>query len=158
MNNSVIVSITPLPKITCHSCADTIARAVENRPQGGRSYYSVVLSVFSSTRIETHQWMQVQEYDQYSQSYADAKRLCVGMFDDHERYPYEKYLLEHYTQPAARALDFACGMGRMMNRMLKHFDHVDGVDLNARNHEYAFNTSRKTTGRVKDLIFSSHQA
>ena len=81
--------------------------------------------------------MQLREYNRYTRTYADAKQLCVGMFDRHEKYPYEKYLLERYDQRRDRALDFACGMGRMINRMLRCFDHVDGVDLNAANLDYA---------------------
>ena len=58
-------------------------------------------------------------------------QLCVGEFDAHESYPYEDYLLEEYSGPRGIALDFACGMGRMMSRFKPLFDVVDGVDLSA---------------------------
>jgi len=55
----------------------------------------------------------------------------VGGYDQHEAYPYEKFLLEHYDRPTEEdiALDFGCGPGRMIRRMSQHFHRVDGVDI-----------------------------
>ena len=80
--------------------------------------------------------MQKKEYSRYTKSFDDSKDLCVGNFDVHEAYPYEEYLLQHYKGKSGVALDFACGMGRMMKRMLNHFDVVDGVDINEKNINY----------------------
>lgn len=81
--------------------------------------------------------MQKRQYDSYTQSQNDIRNLCVGAFHAHERYPYEEYLLERYSGQYVYALDFGCGMGRMMKRMLRYFDSVDGVDLMQNNLDYA---------------------
>lgn len=81
--------------------------------------------------------MQKREYRRYTANLEDAKNLCVGMFAAHENYPYEQYLLQGYEGPRIQALDFGCGIGRMMNRMLKHFEFVDGIDLMQENLNFA---------------------
>jgi SAM-dependent methyltransferase len=81
--------------------------------------------------------MQVKQYRNHTRSYDDSKNLCVGNFQDHENYPYEEYLLKKYDGPKDIALDFGCGMGRMMNRMLNIFTRVDGADLMHENIDYA---------------------
>jgi hypothetical protein len=92
---------------------------------------------FPSIGIKRYQKMQQECYRGYTENFEDAKNLCVGAFDAHQKYPYEKYLLEHFDGKFGIALDFACGMGRMMERMLNHFEFVDGVDLSNKNLEYA---------------------
>jgi ubiquinone/menaquinone biosynthesis C-methylase UbiE len=81
--------------------------------------------------------MQKREYRRYTSNIEDAKNLCVGMFSAHEDYPYEDYLLRGYAGPYREALDFGCGIGRMMNRMLKHFESTDGIDLMQENLDFA---------------------
>jgi len=110
--------------------ADTLLRVEE---AVATAYYSA----FTRQGLMRYRRMQIRAYDGYTNSFEDAKRLCVGAFQEHERYPYEDYLMEHYKQPKDFALDFACGIGRMMSRMLRQFDYVAGVDLNARNLGYA---------------------
>lgn len=65
----------------------------------------------------------------------------VGQYDWHEEYPYETFLLYRngdvrkpifeYTKDKI-ALDFACGPGRMVKRMMKVFKKVDGCDISSR--------------------------
>jgi len=81
--------------------------------------------------------MQKEQYKKYTESFAKSAEICVGEFDAHEAYPYEEYLLEHYSGKRGIALDFACGMGRMMNRFMPLFGTVDGVDLSSENITYA---------------------
>lgn len=81
--------------------------------------------------------MQKKEYKWRTNNYEAAKNLCVGSFNDQESYPYDKYLLERYSSKTEYALDFGCGMGRMMNRMLNIFPYVDGADLMQENLNYA---------------------
>lgn len=66
-----------------------------------------------------------------------AKDLCVGSLADHESYPYERYLLEHYKGPRDLVFDFGCGVGRMIKRMLLEFRTVDGGELLRGNIKYA---------------------
>ena len=87
--------------------------------------------------VNRYNAMQIKSYQNYTKNYEDSKNLCVGHFEAHEKYPYEEYLLENYSGKKDTALDFACGMGRMMNRMLQYFQTVDGVDLSIENIEYA---------------------
>jgi ubiquinone/menaquinone biosynthesis C-methylase UbiE len=94
-------------------------------------------SFFPGTGLKSYQNMQKNIYNNYTSNYEDAKHLCVGQFDKHQSYPYEEYLLEHYNGNKGIALDFACGIGRMVERMLNHFEIVDGVDLNKNNIDFA---------------------
>lgn len=86
---------------------------------------------------ENYRDMQLNAYNSYSTDYDSCKKLCVGNWEAHERYPYDKYLLEKYKGKFGSALDFGCGMGRMIKRMLLHFDRVDGADLLDRNLKFA---------------------
>tara|TARA_B100000767_G_scaffold253159_1_gene257491 strand:- start:118 stop:954 length:837 start_codon:yes stop_codon:yes gene_type:complete len=97
----------------------------------------IVFKLFPVIGRRSYNAMQKQQYKKYTGSFNDSMQLCVGEFDAHESYPYEDYLLEEYSGPRGIALDFACGMGRMMSRFKPLFDVVDGVDLSAENIEYA---------------------
>lgn len=67
----------------------------------------------------------------------------VGNYGWHEKYPYEKYLLQNtdiltldnpeFVGVECRALDFGCGTGRMVKRMLNYVKYCDGCDVS----EYA---------------------
>lgn len=81
--------------------------------------------------------MQKENYKKFTENFLDTKNLCVGNFHAQESYPYKKYLLEHYKGNKSKALDFACGMGRMMLHMSNEFKVVDGVDLNQNNLSFA---------------------
>jgi SAM-dependent methyltransferase len=79
---------------------------------------------------------EVQKYSMMQKAYyasippidSSMKNSVVGCFDEHERYPYEDYLLDR--NPARNlALDFGCGPGRMILRMAPLFGRVDGVDI-----------------------------
>ena len=94
------------------------------------------VSLTSKTGVLKYSSMQKQQYKKHCRTYEDSKKFCVGAFDDHEVYPYEKYLLERFGNKTERALDFGCGMGRMMKRMLDKFKYVDGADLMQENLEY----------------------
>ena len=100
-------------------------------------FRSLWFSLYPDKGIKNYQKMQKRSYQSYTNDFEDSKNLCVGNFDIHESYPYEEYLLEKYRGNFGNALDFACGMGRMINRMSNHFKFVDGVDLNKNNLDYA---------------------
>lgn len=87
--------------------------------------------------ISKYSKMQIRQYKKYSKTYEDAKNLCVGAFKDHEAYPYEEYLLEKYAGETGHALDFGCGIGRMMKRMFDVFAYIDSADLIQENLDYA---------------------
>lgn len=62
----------------------------------------------------------------------------VGNYAWHEKFPYETFLLYEFGDVRRPifdkfddkiALDFACGPGRMVKRMNKFFERVDGCDL-----------------------------
>ena len=101
-----------------------------------RSYF---YKLSPNSGIRRYQDMQETAYKKYTKNFDDSKNLCVGSFEVHEQYPYDEYLLEHYSGNSKAALDFACGMGRMMNRMQKYFEKVDGVDLSQENLDHARN-------------------
>jgi trans-aconitate methyltransferase len=67
----------------------------------------------------------------------NSPRDIVGNYEWHEEYPYEEWLLKHVTHSPdllgkdLRAIDFGCGVGRMMSRMKKHYQFVDGVDVSS---------------------------
>lgn len=81
--------------------------------------------------------MQKITYDVLSSR--DPKIYCVGSYDEHQKYPYEQYLLENYNSEYKYALDFGCGIGRMIKRMNLFFDRVDGIDISEINLKYAKN-------------------
>ena len=77
----------------------------------------------------------------YYESEIDPNTDVVGSFDWHENFPYETLLLHEdgdIRKPifpslsGLRALDFACGPGRMVARMSKLFAAVGGVDISNR--------------------------
>lgn len=97
----------------------------------------------------------IPEYGQISKSVQDYVNMqkrtyensdvtpedIVGQYEWHEEYPYETFLL--YKNGDLRkpifentsdktALDFACGPGRMVKRMMKLFKKVDGCDISER--------------------------
>ncbi len=86
---------------------------------------------------ETYASMQIAAYNEYSSTFERAQKLCVGWWDAHEKYPYENYLLARYAGPKTKALDFGCGVGRMIKRMSKIFESVDGIDLSKNNLEHS---------------------
>lgn len=98
---------------------------------------SLYFTIVPNRGIENYRKMQQQQYEGYTKNFNDSKNLCVGAFEAHQNYTYEDHLLEHFHGRHGIALDFACGMGRMMQRMLSHFEIVDGVDLNENNLNYA---------------------
>lgn len=100
-------------------------------------FFNIVLSLFPTAGMSKYAHMQGKQYKKYCKTFEDSKNFCVGRFNDHEAYPYEEYLLERFSGKTENALDFGCGMGRMINRMLKIFKHVDGADLMQENLEYA---------------------
>jgi cyclopropane fatty-acyl-phospholipid synthase-like methyltransferase len=100
-----------------------------------RTFFNVIMT--PERGMLRYSMMQSQQYKGYTRTYEDAKKLCVGKFEEHEAYPYERYLLEKYDGKTERSLDFGCGIGRMMKRMLDIFEHVDGADLMEENLDYA---------------------
>jgi SAM-dependent methyltransferase len=77
----------------------------------------------------------------------DHPKGIVGNYEWHEEFPYEKYLLNDLATeeplvnfPTSTALDFGCGVGRMVNRVNKLFKKVDGIDVS----EYALEYARST--------------
>ena len=63
----------------------------------------------------------------------------VGNYEWHQNFPYEHYLFPDESDRNWKILDFGCGPGRMVERCLKLFDHVDGVDIS----EYAVDYARQ---------------
>jgi len=69
-----------------------------------------------------------------------SPKAVVGFFEAHEQFPYETLLLRKLNGEELKtklALDFGCGMGRMIKRMAPLFCRVDGVDIAASNIEAA---------------------
>ncbi len=65
----------------------------------------------------------------------------VGNYDWHQKFPYEQYILkdEVPSYKDAKIIDFGCGPGRMVERIKKFCDHVDGIDIS----EYAVAYARE---------------
>jgi len=69
----------------------------------------------------------------------------VGNYGWHEAFPYEQYLFyDEQGNPlvdfsSSKVIDFGCGPGRMVNRALKLFPKVDGIDIS----EYAIDFARE---------------
>ena len=89
------------------------------------------------SRLEQYAAMQKGYYE--SEGGLSPKGV-VGSYDYHENYPYETFLLFEYgaiRRPiypnfaTLRAFDIACGEGRMVRRMSKFFDKVDGADISS---------------------------
>lgn len=83
--------------------------------------------------------MQKYIYKKMTTNIELSEEVCVGHFDAHQKFPYEDYLLEFYPQNKEKliALDFGCGPGRMVKRMLSFFETVHGVDLVQNNLDFA---------------------
>jgi ubiquinone/menaquinone biosynthesis C-methylase UbiE len=96
-----------------------------------------LLSFFPDAASRSYINMQKQYYEKCLKTFSNSKNLCVGWFKIQQSYSYQKYLLEHYSGRFNRALDFGCGMGRMMATMSDKFKFIDGVDLNKSNLIYA---------------------
>lgn len=86
--------------------------------------------------VDTKQYIEMQKQE-YEHS-AHTPDYIVGNYDWHEEFPYETQLLYENGDlrypllgeaERGRALDFACGPGRMIPRMSKFFKQVDGVDI-----------------------------
>lgn len=101
--------------------------------------FNFFLKFFPELGKNHYSKMQKKIYESLTKNISDTKNLCVGNFQAQENYPYKKYLLEHYKGKKFRALDFACGMGRMMLHMSNEFKVIDGVDLNQNNLNFAKN-------------------
>lgn len=65
----------------------------------------------------------------------------VGNIEWHEELPYENYLFGPLgtLKRSMKVVDFGCGPGRMINRALKLFETVDGVDISEYALDYAGN-------------------
>jgi SAM-dependent methyltransferase len=101
------------------------------------TFLRIVYRSYPKWGVLRYQSMQQKEYQRYTATYEESIALCVGQYQAHQSYPYEEYLLQHYSGPRTRALDFACGVGRMMVRMSGFFDEIDGIDLSQNNLNYA---------------------
>ena len=99
--------------------------------------FNFFFKFFPSTGKMYYSKMQKENYKKYTENFTDTKNLCVGNFNAQEKYPYKEYLLEHFKGNKKTALDFACGMGRMMLHMSNEFKVVDGVDLSQNNLAFA---------------------
>ncbi|WP_020006090.1 class I SAM-dependent methyltransferase [Brachyspira innocens] len=86
--------------------------------------------------------MSLEDYTKMQKNFYENKdipsEVIVGNYQWHENYPYETFLLYEYgdiRKPIFDdfsnkiALDFACGPGRMINRMKKIFKKVNGCDI-----------------------------
>jgi SAM-dependent methyltransferase len=93
----------------------------------------------------------IEQYSKMSKAFMnipiDPDRI-VGNYGWHEKFPYERYLLTRpnketetvvKTDKSKLAIDFGCGPGRMVNRMSKFFERVDGIDVSA----YALEVAKK---------------
>lgn len=94
-------------------------------------------------------YLRMQKITYQVLSSRDARVFCVGSFDEHEKYPYEKYLLKNFNGKKIRALDFGCGIGRMVKRFKQLFFYVDGIDISKNNikiaQKYCNNDKNKNT-------------
>jgi SAM-dependent methyltransferase len=88
----------------------------------------------SSLTIDDYTGMQKKYYERTD---FDSKYI-VGNYKWHENFPYETFLLYEYGDVRfpvfenfkdKKALDFACGSGRMVKRMSNIFLKVDGCDI-----------------------------
>jgi SAM-dependent methyltransferase len=60
----------------------------------------------------------------------DDAEFVVGTYAAHERFDYERWLFGGVcVAPAALALDYGCGPGRMILRLTPTFYRIDGVDI-----------------------------
>ena len=99
--------------------------------------FALVLQKFGYRADERYARMQKTFYEGLASLSPEA---VVGFFDAHEKFPYEEFLLRKLAATEMKsklALDFGCGMGRMVRRMAPLFRRVDGVDIAASNVEAA---------------------
>lgn len=132
---------------------------------------NLVFRAFPTLGVHRYNLMQKYIYRKITTNKKQAEEICVGHFEAHEAFPYEEYLLEYYPANKEKkiALDFGCGPGRMVTRMLSIFDEVHGVDLVQSNLDIAkqkliedgFNQERfsffKTSGTGEDLLQIPHR-
>lgn len=60
----------------------------------------------------------------------DTAEFVVGSYAQHEEFDYERWLLGGVpVDPTAVALEYGCGPGRMLLRLSRRFNRVDGVDI-----------------------------
>lgn len=90
----------------------------------------------SDGEIARYAEMQRSYYEMAAQQ--NPESWVVGHYDYHEHVPYETNLLFHYGDirhpifedfTQRTAFDIACGEGRMVRRMRKIFQRVDGADI-----------------------------
>lgn len=96
-----------------------------------RFYRFIAELYFKGDKSASYTHMQEVTYEVLS--WRDAKSECVGSFEEHEAYPYEDLLLKKYNGEFKKALDFGCGMGRMIKRFSSIFEGVDGIDISENN-------------------------
>jgi len=81
--------------------------------------------------------MQRKHYNSFNDE-ESFKNKVVGNYESQQKYDYEKWLLNYRgdenfplfeTTSDKVALDFGCGMGRMVEKMNKIFKRTDGVDI-----------------------------
>src|SRR5882672_2131863 len=99
--------------------------------------FQIALAMLGYAADERYSRMQKTFYEGLATWSPEA---VVGFFDEHEEFPYEDYLLRNAPRDSLQtklALDFGCGMGRMIKRMSPYFERVDGVDIAKPNVEAA---------------------
>lgn len=99
-----------------------------------------------SEDIERYRLMQKRYYEAIPEADASQMQAVVGCFEEHEKYPYEQFLLagiypENFSKIVA--LDFGCGPGRMILRLAPFFERVDGVDISKNSIEAAHRWTAK---------------
>lgn len=90
--------------------------------------------------IERYRLMQKRYYESIPANDDAQKSAVVGCYDEHEKYPYETFLLADIAPENLEkmvALDFGCGPGRMILRLAPLFKRVDGVDISEQSIETA---------------------
>jgi SAM-dependent methyltransferase len=90
----------------------------------------------------------------YDSAGADNPEAVVGWYDYHENVPYETQLLFQYGDirkpifsdfSRRKAFDIGCGEGRMIRRMQRFFEQVDGGDISAEMAKHARERSPGST-------------
>lgn len=100
---------------------------------------NLLFKIFPFLGTKKYNLMQKYIYKKMTSDIDLSEEVCVGHFDAHQKFPYEDYLLEFYPDNKEKllALDFGCGPGRMVKRMMSHFEEVHGVDLVQNNLTFA---------------------
>jgi len=74
--------------------------------------------------------VQRSNYSSEAFTVSNVAEHVVGSYAEHEAYDYERWLFDGIEiGTAAIALDFGCGPGRMIRRLTRRFDRIDGVDI-----------------------------